>query len=191
MKHKKGLQFLVFGLLSFVLMVFLGQQVSAQNNVPNINGQWTYRANLFAVDGEGCSISTRTVQQQDSAVTINQRGNTFISSGGNVYIVPARSRTPEFVKTAIGEGTITNNQIQSRIPDSNPRRVFSWTGTISSDGNTISGNVTCTTANSAGVSDRFTLTKGSQPSSSQTPSNSEAPPFPLDAGPNTIRPDFR
>lgn len=207
MKNKKALQFVILGLLSVVFVVILEQQVFAQNNIPNISGQWTYRAAYFANDGNGCITGRR---EGESMITINQNGNQFTSSGGMSY---GGGRDP-VITNAMGQGTIENNQIQSRVQFSHGYEIsMSWSGTIERDGNTISGNVACMargTENSRPVSfegsTKFTLTRRSpsnqnqpnnttpatpQPNSSQTPSNSQAPPFPLDAGPNTIRPDFR
>lgn len=157
----------------------------------NISGQWTYRAGSF---GPECSINSTP---NESTVTINQNGNQFTSSGG----ISVESRLTS--NDAIGNGSITGSQIQSSTTD----RYVSWSGAINPDANTINGTANCVMG--GGGTGRgsfpFTLTRRSSsspnqtnrppvtppPSSTQTPSNSPAPPFPQDAGPNIIRPDFR
>jgi len=91
----------------------------------NLTGQWQLETGTF---GPECYVSNLLEQ---FPVSFNQSGNQFTASGGTVLI--SRGNSP----VNIGNGTLSGNRFESQSD------LFQWIGTVSDDGNLITGTVTC------------------------------------------------
>lgn len=126
MKKRKVGQFIVFGLISLVIAIFLGQQVFAQNNVPNISGQWTIVSQTYNL-GQNCEVINYRQTEYRSPITISQNGERITLSG----------EWPSYNRLTVG--SISQNQIRVRS-SAYPNE---FVGTIDSSGNTITITTLC------------------------------------------------
>ena len=91
----------------------------------NLSGQWELETGTF---GPECFVSKDI---KKFPVTFTQNGNQFTANGGTV--IEGRGTSP----ANIGNGRLSGDRFESQS------EVFNWIGTVSSDGNSIQGNVTC------------------------------------------------
>lgn len=91
----------------------------------NLTGQWELETGTF---GPECFVSKDI---KKFPVTFTQNGNEFTANGGTV--IEGRGTSP----ANIGNGRLSGDRFESQSD------VFNWIGTVSSDGNSIQGNVTC------------------------------------------------
>lgn len=135
------------------------QRTASQSTEPqpsqpgvNLNGEWTFNFGYFIANSDGsCEVAPEAGSYQGQ-ITITQNGSQLnISAPGAVPMT---------------NGTVSSNQFESK--GFSPMR---WVGTISSDGNKISGSGICGSVNMP-----FTMTRQGSQASSPTSSPGGNPP---------------
>ncbi|MEG5052776.1 MULTISPECIES: hypothetical protein [unclassified Microcoleus] len=97
----------------------------------NLTGQWELEAGWFTADVV-CLIGSNKVEK--STVDITQNGNQFTANGsGSIF------RFFRTLALGLGNGIISENKFQAE--DRTYR--LQWLGSISNDGNEITGSITC------------------------------------------------
>ncbi|MEG4595378.1 hypothetical protein QUB00_26735 [Microcoleus sp. F8_C2] len=118
----------------------------------NLNGEWTFNFGYFIAKSDGSCEAAPEAGSYQGKITITQNSSQLnISAPGAVPMT---------------NGTVSDNQFESSGPS--PMR---WVGTISSDGNKISGSGICGSVNMP-----FTMTRQGSQASSPTSSPGGSPP---------------
>lgn len=122
-------QALGVGIYKGYAVLWFGAEADPANITSNISrdltGNWELETGTF---GPECAASNDLNQ---FPVSFTQSGNQFTANGGTVFI--GRGSSP----ANIGNGTLSGDRFQSKSD------IYQWTGTVNSDGNLITGTVTC------------------------------------------------
>ncbi len=126
----------------------LGEQVMAQqtnSSTPDLSGIWIRQGTTFRGDEQGCSVGYNgrlNFEQQDAnsgvEFNLNQQGNKLIFADENVTYSSDEGNGSFVMST---NGTVSDNQVE--IVYSGGGFTTQFTGTISEDGERVTGQTLC------------------------------------------------
>lgn len=142
----RKIAFLVFALISWLIVCPVqNEKATAQAGQYSLTGTWIARGTGFTGDNKGCSsgLSGRlTVNGQDTApgyeFTMTQQGNQITSPPQNVSY---SNSTGSGSYTQSSNGTVSGKQVTST--SSGGGFTTKCEGTISNEGNTVTGQCSC------------------------------------------------